>query len=165
MEPMHIAEVKALAHSAHNDAEVREGLFRAMASADRRDAVGAAWALTHLPISDNRHIAVHRAALIRLAVETPDTSLRRLSMTLLERLDWQVDDIDTGLLDFCLLRLANPAEAVGVRALCIKVAYAQCRHFPELCSELRQCLLLLEPSELKPGLKHTRMKTLKLLAQ
>ncbi len=163
MEPMHINEVKSLAHSAHADAEVRESLFRAMASADRREAVGAAWALTHLPASDNRHIAAHRAALIRLAVETLDTSLRRLSLALLERIDWQVDDVDTGLLDFCLMHLADPAEAVGVRALCIKVAYAQCRHFPELCAELRQCLLLLEPSELKPGLKHTRMKTLKRL--
>jgi 3-methyladenine DNA glycosylase AlkD len=49
---------------------------------------------------------------------------------------------------------------VGVRALCAKLAYLQCRHYPELLGELRQSLLMLDPALLKPGLKHMRNKIL-----
>ena len=41
--------------------------------------------------------------------------------------------------------------------------YLQCRHYPELKAELRQALLLMEPSELGAGVKHTRKKTLERL--
>jgi 3-methyladenine DNA glycosylase AlkD len=81
-------------------------------------------------------------------------------LTLLERLEWGVDQVDTALLDFCLGHLMDPSEAVGVRALCAKLAYRQCRHYPELLGELRQSLLILDPALLKPGLKHVRNKIL-----
>jgi 3-methyladenine DNA glycosylase AlkD len=71
-----------------------------------------------------------------------------------------VDQVDTALLDFCLGHLMDPSEAVGVRALCAKLAYLQCRHYPELLGELRQSLLMLDPALLKPGLKHIRNKIL-----
>ena len=89
---MHIDDIKALAHRAHEDAEERERLFGTMLSAKGREAYVAAWALTHLPVTDNKHIAAHREELVRLAVSTPEVPLRRLSMALLERLEWGVDD-------------------------------------------------------------------------
>ena len=46
---MHIDNIKALAKSAHEDAEVRERLFRTMLSGEGKEASNAAWALTHLP--------------------------------------------------------------------------------------------------------------------
>lgn len=130
---------------------------------DRRSAVNAAWALSHLPGPDNRYIAEYRELLVELALTTPDTSLRRLSLALLERLEWGRAEVRTDLLDFCLDRLVRSDEPVGVRALCLKLAYSQCRHYPELCGELRRILLLMEPADLKPALNHIRMKTLKLL--
>ena len=81
-------------------------------------------------------------------------------MVLLQRLEWGIDDVRTDLLDFCLEHMLLPDEPYGVKALCMKLAYQQCRHYPELNEELRQSLLLMEPSELGTGVKHTRKKIL-----
>lgn len=164
MEPIHIADIKALALRAHNDCRLREGLFADLLdSDDRHKAYPAAWALTHLPPEDTMHIKKYRARLADYAMSTTDTSLRRLSMVLLERLEWDIDDVRADLLDFCMEHMMLPAEPYGVKALCIKLAYRQCRHFPELREELRHHLLLMEPSELGAGVRHTRNKTLKQL--
>ena len=157
---MHVDDIKALAHKAHGDAEERKRLFGTMLSAEGREAYFAAWTLTHLPPSDNGFIDEHREALVQLAVGTSEIPLRRLSLALLERLEWEIDDVRTDLLDFCLEHMMLADEPYGVRSLCIKLAWLQCRHYPELKAELRQCLLLMEPSELGAGVKHTRGKIL-----
>lgn len=160
MESLHIDDVKALAMSAHGDGEVRRSLFADALEGDVRRSANALWVLTHLPRKDDVSIAEHRRELTVLALEATDVTRRRLALTLLERLEWSVDQVDTALLDFCLAHLMDPSEAVGVRALCAKLAYLQCRHYPELLGELRQSLLMLAPALLKPGLKHVRNKIL-----
>lgn len=161
MATMHIDEVKTLAQSAHRDAKVREELFaEALADVGRPSSL-AAWVLTHLPQADNVHIDAHREGLLQVALKTEDTSLRRISLALLERLEWE--DADVRLLDFSLDHMMRPDEPYGVRSLCMKLAYEQCRHYPELKEELRQALLLIEPDELGAGVRHTRNKILKML--
>lgn len=160
---MHVEEIKALAQRAHGDIEVRERLFHTMLCGEGKEASNAAWALTHLPVSDNGFINEHREELVQLAVNTPEVPLRRLSMALLERLEWGVDDVRTDLLDFCLEHMVLGDETYGVRSLCMKLAYYQCRHYPELKEELRQTLMLIEPTELGSGVKHTWKKTLERL--
>ena len=161
---MHIDEVKAWAQRAHSDGAERERLFCSMIAGDGREAYYSAWVLTHLPSSDNRYIDSHRGELVQLAVSTGDISLCRLSLTLLERLDWRTEDVRTDLLDFCLEHIMLSDVPSGVRSLCVKLAYMQCRHYPELKEELRQSLLLIEPSGLCAGVKHVRGKILKRLA-
>ena len=164
---MHIDDIKALVKCAHGDAGVRERLFATLLGAQTSSSAitpsHAAWALTHLPKEDNIYINMYRARLAQLAITTPEVPLRRLSMVLLERLEWGRDDVRTDLLDFCLEHMMLADEPYGVKALCIKLAYRQCRHYPELCDELKQSLLLMEPSELGTGVRHTRGKILKLL--
>ena len=160
MESLHIDDVKALAMSAHGDARVRRSLFADALEGEGRASANALWALTHLPSQDDVFFAEHRQGLTALALEAADATRRRLALTLLERLEWGVDQVDTALLDFCLAHLMDPSEAVGVRALCAKLAYRQCCHYPELLGELRQSLLMLDPALLKPGLKHVRNKIL-----
>lgn len=160
MENLHIDDVKALAMSAHGDAGARRSLFADALEGEGRASANALWALTHLPSQDDVFIAEHRQGLTALALDAADVTRRRLALTLLERLEWSVDQVDTALLDFCLAHLMDPSEAVGVRALCAKLAYRQCRHYPELLGELRQSLLMLDPALLKPGLRHVRNKIL-----
>lgn len=160
MESLHIDDVKALAMSAHGDARARRSLFADALEGEGRRSANALWALTHLPSQDDVFIAEHRRELTALALGAADVTRRRLALTLLERLEWGVDQVDTALLDFCLGHLMDPSEAVGVRALCAKLAYRQCCHYPELLGELRQSLLMLDPALLKPGLKHVRNKIL-----
>ena len=167
MATLHIAEIKAIARRAHDNAAFREGLFETMQGDDRDEAVHAAWALTHLPKEDNNHIAAHREALTSLATTTPDTSLRRITLTLLNRLDWTLDDeapdYYVTLLDFCMEHLMIADETYGVRSLCMKLSYTLSLPYPELLEEVRQSLLLIEPSELGSGVRHTRNKILKSL--
>lgn len=157
--PLHISDVRHYAVLAHDDHSVMDLLFDAMQGTSKRAADNAAWALTHLPSSDVQHIAPRRAMLVELAIHTPDTALRRLTLNLLEKLDWPEEEIRTDLLDFCLAHLTMPSEAAGVRALCAKLAWYQCRHYPELTDEFRRTLLFLEPENLSAGLRHCR-KTL-----
>ena len=163
MSSLHVGDIKAMAQEAHRDKEYRDGLFEAMLNGEGKEASNAAWALTHLPDSDNKYIDEYRDALVQLALSTPEVPLRRLSMALLERLEWGIDDVRTDLLDFCLERMVQSDEPYGVRSLCMKLAYCQCRHYQELKEELRQTLLLIEPSELGSGVKHTRKKILERL--
>ena len=170
-----IKEIKALARQAHSDSRVREQLVHDVLTGERQKAVYSAWALTHLPESDRIHLAAHREALTHIAVTTSDTSLRRLTLALLERLSWNLDSLASvsgnqdpprcymELLDCCFARLMQPDEAPGVRSLCMKLAYKLSLPYPELLGELRQCLLMLEPATLSAGVIHTRNKLLKLI--
>lgn len=153
-ERMHIDDIKALAKKAHENAAFRNRLLSVMLDAGD-DAVTSAWALTHLPPSDTPQLATRRHELISLAVTTPSTSLRRLALTLLERMAWEEEDVDTALLDFSLRHLAMDDETAGVRSLCGKLAFHQCRHYPELLEELRQSLLMLRPTPMSQGVRHT----------
>lgn len=161
---IHIDDIKALAHRAHSDAGFRDSLFEEMQGDDLREAYNAAWALTHLPKEDTIYIDTRRARLTDFAISTPDTSLRRLSLVLLERLEWGREALDderyVRLLDFCLEHMVLADEPYGIKALCMKIAYQMCRHYQELKEELRQSLLLMEPSELGTGVRHTRNKIL-----
>ncbi len=160
---MHIDDIKSLSYRAHREEKFRDKLFATMVGEDVREAYNAAWALTHLPKEDTIYIDTRREELVAFAIATPDTSLRRLTMVLLERLEWGKDDVRPDLLDFCLEHMLLSSEPYGVKALCMKLAYYQCRHYPELSEELRQSLLLMEPSELGAGVKHTRGKILEKL--
>lgn len=160
---MNIDGIKALAQRAHHDAETREQLFATALHGKGICAYHAAWALTHLPKEDNIHICKHRDELVSLALETSNISLRRLYLALLERVEWSIDDMRTDLLDFCMEHMALPEETYGVQSLCMKLAYRQCRHYPELLDELRQVLLFMQAEGLGTGVRHTRNKILKML--
>lgn len=166
---MHIDEIKAMARRAHEDRKELDGLFEALFGGNRGVAVHSAWALTHLPKTDNDVITEHREPLVALATTTVDTSLRRITLALLERLDWAMpieDDVPryyVDLLDFSMEHLMMPAEPYGVRSLCMKLAYALSLPYPELLEELRRSLLTIEPSELGAGVAHTRNKILQML--
>ena len=169
MATMHIGEIKAVARRAHENATVLEGLFEAIQGNERDEAVHSAWAMTHLPKEDNHLIAAHREELVRLATTTPDTSLRRITLSLLERIDWTTTDPDNvpehcvALLDFSMEHMMMPDEPYGVRSLCMKLAYRLSLPYPELMEELRQSLMMMEPTELGTGVLHTRNKILKSL--
>lgn len=166
---MHIGDIKAMAQRAHEDAAVREELFETMHGDDRDEAVHSAWALTHLPKTDNIYIAAHREELVGIAITTSDISLRRITLALLERIDWKMPDPDdvpryyVELLDFSMEHLMMQEEPYGVRSLCIKLAYTLSLPYPELLEELKRSLLMIEPSELGTGVRHTWNKILKSL--
>ncbi|MBP5326663.1 MAG: hypothetical protein J6Y98_01955 [Bacteroidales bacterium] len=167
MAAIHIDEVKAMAKKAYDDAATMESYFEAVFDDDNGEAVHYAWALTHLPRAADQSIAAHRDDLVARATTTANVSLRRICLALLNRIDWPLDAADEEvpqsyitLLDFCLMHMMMADETYGVRSLCMKLAYTLCLPYPELMGELRRSLLMIEPSNLGAGVKHTRNKLL-----
>lgn len=119
---------------------------------DIRVARNAAWVLTHKPVSQIRTLPYND--LIDLTMVTPDTSLRRLTLNLVEKQEITEESMRTDFLDFCLLHMHMPEEPPGVQALCIKLAHRMCLPYPELLHEFYETLSLMQPEDCKPGVKH-----------
>ena len=119
---------------------------------DMRVARNAAWVLTHKPVSQIRTLPYND--LIDLTMSTPDTPLRRLVLNLVEKQEITEESMRTDFLDFCLLHMRLPQEPPGVQALCMKLAYSMCSHYPELLHEFQVTLDIMQPEQHKPGVEH-----------
>ena len=89
-------------------------LFEYVFDTDNRVARNAAWALTHKPVGELLPLPQER--LVDLTLTTPDTSLRRLTLALIERQGIKEEDMRTDLLDFCLRHMMLLDEPAGVQA-------------------------------------------------
>lgn len=127
---------------------------------DIRVARNAAWVLTHKPITQIRTLPYND--LIDLIMVTPDTSLRRLTLNLVEKQEITEESMRTDFLDFCLLHMHMPEEPPGVQALCMKLAHRMCLPYPELLHEFYETLSLMQLEDCKPGMKQliNKMKNL-----
>lgn len=163
--PMRKVDIVGMAQRAANDETVLAEVYRLLYDHDKRTSDNAAWVLMHLPQTKNRWLTPHKEEMTDEALRTSSITKRRLIMALLEKQEFPASEIRTDFLDFCLARLTDPDEPYGIRALAAKLAYAQCRHYPELCDELRQTLELIGREPLKPGLSHIRKKLLKELSE
>ncbi len=119
---------------------------------DIRVARNAAWILTHKPVSHIRTLPYND--LIDLTMATPDTSLRRLILNLVEKQEITEESMRTDFLDFCLQHMYIPIEPPGVQALCMKLAYRMCLPYPELMHEFRETLDMMQKEHYKPGMTH-----------
>lgn len=140
------------------NAEIADALAGCIFDADERVSANAMWVCTWGEIGSLEPV---RDKLVRLAITTGNSSIRRLSLTLLERMAWGRDDVRGDLLDFCLERMMLSTEPSGVRALCIKIAYLQSRNYPELLEELEMTLDMLKDMRMSPAVESARKNILK----
>ena len=94
-------------------------------------------------------------------MSTKSYSKRRLLLTLLLRQPFHEETVRTDFLDFCMEHMMSVAEPISVKAMCMKLAFEQCRFFSELLVELRNALEIMEPSMLTAGLRTTRKNVMK----
>ena len=131
-----------------------EAVYELIFSENKRIAYNALWVLTHLPAEYDQWLATKRSALIDMLLSEHHEGKKRNLFNLLNRLPLDEADVRTDYLDFCFAKI-NSLEPYAVRSFAIKQAYAQARHFPELLSELRGELNLLDAQTLAPGLRST----------
>lgn len=155
-----IMEVAYLSQGEENN-PVKEALYALLFDSDNRVAENAAWIFGHFDRANNEWLYDKQDALIDEAMRTPRIPKRRMLLGLLLRQPFYKEKIRTDFLDFCLERMMAATEPVGVRAYCMKLAYLQCRFFPELLSELKQALEIMEPEYLSSGLRVVRRNLLK----
>ena len=157
-----INELCALTQGEHND-NLKEELYQLTLDSDRRVATNALWVFTHFASDDNKWLYAKHDLLIDRCLKEKDATKLRLMLNLLLRQPYTEEDIRTDFIDFCLMRLADPKSPYAIRALCIKLAYEQMKHWPELLNELRQTLEMIACEPLSPGLRSAWKQVMKRL--
>ena len=127
---------------------------------DYRVARSALWGLTK---ATNEELLALQAILNKLidqAMQTENSSVRRLTLNIIERLKMNEDDLRTDFLDFCLEHMVSIEEYSGIQTLCMKLAYRMCSFYPELMDELKRTLEAMEIDYYKPAVKCLRKRIL-----
>ena len=120
----------------------------------------ALWALTKATGQELMQLQPMADELIDLAMSTDNSSVRRLTLNVVERLRMEKDEIRSDFLDFCLDHAVNVAEYPGIQSISIKLAYKMCSFYPELMGELIRTLEGMEIEYYKPAVKSIRSRIL-----
>lgn len=131
-----------------------------MHSDDERVARNALWSLTKATDKELSQLQPILNELIELALTTPSSLVRRLSLNIIERLKMEEDDLRTDFLDFCLEHMADADELPGIQSISMKLAYRMCKFYPELLAEFKATLESMEPEFFKPAVNCVRNRIL-----
>jgi hypothetical protein len=131
-----------------------------MHSDDERVARNAFWVLTKATDQELSQLQVILNELIELAMTTAWSSVRRLSLNIIERLEMKEEDLRTDFLDFCLEHMADVDELPGIQSISMKLAYRMCKFYPELLAEFKATLESMEPDFYKPAVNCVRNRIL-----
>jgi len=129
-------------------------------SEDYRVARSALWGLTKADKKELSQLQVLLDELVELAMHTENSSVRRLSLNVVERLEITEDDLRTDFLDFCLEHMASLDEFPGIQSVSMKLAYRMCKFYPELTEEFMRTLEAMQIDYYKPAVKGLRNKIL-----
>ncbi len=128
---------------------------------DYRVARSALWGLTKATDEELSELQVIRNELIDQAIQTDNSSVRRLTLNIIERLKMDEDDLRTDFLDFCFEHMVSMEEFSGIQTLCMKLVYRMCSFYPELMDELKRTLDAMEIDYYKPAVKCLRKRILR----
>ena len=129
-------------------------------SQDYRVARSALWGLTKASKEELSQLQVRLNDILDQAMQTENSSVRRLSLNIIERLEMHEDDLRTDFLDFCLDHMADVSEFPGIQSVCMKLAYRMCSFYPELMDELKRTVEAMEIEYYKPAVRGIRSKIL-----
>ncbi|MGN0032920.1 MAG: hypothetical protein ACI358_03975 [Candidatus Limimorpha sp.] len=127
---------------------------------NHRVARNALWGLTKATDKEISRLQILLNELIEQTLQTEDSSVRRLTLNIIERLVLTEDNLRTDFLDFCLEHMAAVNEPPGIQTLCMKLAYRMCNLYPELKEEFKRTIDAMEISYFKPAVKGLRDKIL-----
>ena len=127
---------------------------------DYRVARSALWGLTKATNEDLSELQVILNELIDQAMQTENSSVRRLTLNIIERLKMDDGNLRIDFLDFCFEHMVSIEEFPGIQSLCMKLAYRMCTFYPELMDELKRTLEAMEIDYYKPAVKCLRKRIL-----
>ena len=127
---------------------------------DERVARSALWGLTKASKGELAQLQILLNELVEQAMQTESSSVRRLTLNIIERLTMEEDDLRTDFLDFCFEHMTDPEEFPGIQSVCMKLAYRMCQFYPELNDELIRTLKAMEVDYYKPAVKGVRNRIL-----
>ena len=127
---------------------------------DYRVARSALWGLTKANKEELSQLQVIQNEFIDQAIQTDNSSVRRLSLNVVERLKMSEDDLQTDFLDFCFEHMMDVEEYPGIQSVCMKLAFRMCSFYPELMDELKRTIEAMEIDYYKPAVKCVRNRIL-----
>ncbi|MBQ9649228.1 MAG: hypothetical protein IJV25_02290 [Prevotella sp.] len=127
---------------------------------DYRVARSALWGLTKASTEELSQLQVILNELIEQAMTTDNSSVRRLTLNIIEQLDMKEEDLRTDFLDFCFEHMMDVEEFPGIQSVCMKLAFRMCKFYPELMDELERTLEAMETDYYKPAVKCVRNRIL-----
>ena len=98
--------------------------------------------------------------LIGRSMHMKNSSVRRLTLSLIWRLEMSAERVRADFLDFSFEHLVSMSEPSGVQSVCMKLAFRMCQYYPELMSELRRVLEAMDADYYQPAVKSVRNKIL-----
>ena len=125
---------------------------------DYRVARTALWGLTKAKDEELSELKVIYNEMIGQAMQTENSSVRRLTLNIIEKLKMDEDDLRTDFLDFCFEHMVSIEEFPGTQTLCMKLAFRMCTFYPELMDELKRTLEAMEIDYYKPAIKCLRKR-------
>ena len=134
------------------DEAVMERLLSLALCDSKPISVNALWIFTHLPEPDHVWLADRQDVLIDALLKTTHTGRRRLLLKLLSLQPFRKEAIRTDFLDYCLNQVTACTQPYAIRALCLKLAFEQCKYFPPILEELTTVLDMLSEEKLSPGM-------------
>lgn len=129
-------------------------------SQDYLVARSALWGLTKASKAELSQLQEILDKFIDQAMQTDNSSVRRLSLNIVERLQMNEEDLRTDFLDFCLDHMIDVEEFPGIQSVCMKLAFRMCKFYPELMDELKRTLETMEIDYYKPAVKCVRNRIL-----
>jgi hypothetical protein len=129
-------------------------------SQDYRVARSALWGLTKARKEELSQLQAIQNEFIDQAMQTDNSSVRRLSLNVVVRLKMSEDDLRTDFLDFCFEHMMDVEEYPGIQSVCMKLAFRMCSFYPELMDELKRTIEAMEIDYYKPAVKCVRNRIL-----
>ncbi len=145
-----LQEVAEWASQSHAN---REQLFTIAFSSNDRVSSNAIWCLTHLRKSDSEWLQSKQDCLIDALLNEKDTAKKRMILQLLREQKFTKENIRVDFLDFCLSMINSECEPYAIRCFSLYISIKMCKYFPELISELEECIRMLSREPLSPGMK------------
>ena len=145
----------------HGNSRKKAELYQLIFDEDERVATNALWVFTHFDMQNNEWLyAKHDDLTDRVLVEKNETK-RRLMLSLLLRQPFEEESLRSDFIDFCIAKITACSQPYAIRCYCMKLAYEQMKYYPELLTELKAAIDMLEQEPLSPGLTSAKKQVMK----
>lgn len=145
--------------------KLRHALLHLLLHSEGRVLTNALWVSTHLQTAELSWWQVHLEAFTQRALTLHEASHRRLGLTFLLHLlkaqsPSQLSPTLLRLLDASLNTIATAKSDPAIISVSIKLAEVLTRHYPELQTEIKATLLLLEDALASPAVRAAQRNAL-----
>ena len=145
----------------HGNNRKKAELYQLTFDEDERVATNALWVFTHFDLQNNEWLySKHDDLIDRVLVEKNETK-RRLILSLLLRQPFEEKSLRSDFIDFCITKITACSQPYAIRCYCMKLAYEQMKYYPELLTELKAAIDMLEQEPLSPGLISAKKQVMK----